>query len=68
MSLHYKDEERAWEIARAITGEDDNAITLMYEAATELIVLILANQAMLYAALGGFEGGAELVDPEDEDE
>ena len=56
MSLHERDEKRAWEIAHAITGEEDNAITLMYEAATELIVLILANQALLYTALGGLEG------------
>jgi hypothetical protein len=56
ISLHERDEERAWEIAHAITAKEDSAISMMYEAATELIVLILANQALLYTALGGLEG------------
>ena len=56
MALHEKDEEKAWEIAHAITADHDSAISLMYEATTELIVLILANQALLYTALGGLEG------------
>jgi len=55
MGLHQKDEEKAWIIADEIAGDKDTPITLLYECSMELVVLILANQAMLFASLGGLD-------------
>jgi len=55
MGLHQKNEELAWAVAKDLAGEDDTPVTLLYESAMELIILVLANQAMLFASLGGLD-------------